>query len=106
MRVITKQSSSDRITAIFRRLQILKINDLYKLETAKFIHQFSDKSLRASSEKYFTPTTFVRFHSTRTSDHNDYFLPTVFFFIWFTTFDKIFWSNNKEFDPVKKHQYI
>ena len=75
MRAITKQRWSDRITPIYRRQQVLKINDLYKLETAKFMHQFSDKSLPASFEKYFTCTTFVHCHSTRTSEHNDYFLP-------------------------------
>ena len=38
--------------------------------------QFSDKSLiPASFEKYFTHTTFVHRHSTRTSELNDYFLP-------------------------------
>ena len=71
----TKQRWSDRITPIYRRLQVLKINDLYKLETAKFMHQFSDKSLPAPFEKHFTRTTFVHCHSTRTSERNDYFLP-------------------------------
>ena len=75
MRAISKQRSSDRITPIYRRLKVLKINDLYKLETAKFMHQFSDKLLPASFEKYFTRTTFVHCHSTRTSERNDYFLP-------------------------------
>ena len=75
MRAITKQRWSDRITPIYRRLQVSKINDLYKLETAKFMHQFSDKSLPASFEKYFTCTTFVHCHSNRTSERNDYFLP-------------------------------
>ena len=74
MRAITKQRSSDRITPIYRRLLVLKINDLYKLETAKFVHQFSNKSLPASFEKYFNRTTFVHCHSTRTSERNDYFL--------------------------------
>ena len=73
MRAITKQRSSDRITHIYRRLQVLKINDLYKLETAKFMHQFLDKSLPASLEKYFTRTTFVHCHSIRTSERNNYF---------------------------------
>ena len=40
IRVTTKQRSSDRITPIYRRLQVLKINDLYKPETAKFIINF------------------------------------------------------------------
>ena len=74
MRVITEIRSSDRITTIYRKLQVLKINDLYKLEKAKYMHQFSG-SLPASFEKYFTRTTFVHCHSTRTSGSNDYFLP-------------------------------
>ena len=64
MRAITKQKPSDRITPIYRRLQI---NDLYKLETEKFMHQFSDKSLPASLEKYFIRITFIHRHSTQTS---------------------------------------
>ena len=75
MRAITKRRLSDRITPIYRRLQVLKINDLYKLGTTKFMHQFSDKLLPASFEKYFTCTTFVHRYSTRTSELNDYFLP-------------------------------
>ena len=74
MRAITKRRLSDRITPIYRRLQVLKINDLYKLETAKFMHQFSDKSLPALFEKYFTRTTFVHRHSTLASERNDCFL--------------------------------
>ena len=61
------------ITSIYRRLQVLIINDLYKLETAKFMHQFSDKSLPASFEKYFTSTTFVNCHPIRTPERNDCF---------------------------------
>ena len=75
MRAITKRRSSDKITPIYRRLQVLKINDLYKLETLQFMHQFPDKSLLALFEKYFTQTTFVHHYSTQTSERNDYFLP-------------------------------
>ena len=75
MHAITKRRLFDRITPIYRRLEVLKIKDLCKLETAKFMHQFSDKSLPASFEKYFTRTIFVHRYSTRTSERNDYFLP-------------------------------
>ena len=54
MSAITKQRSSDRITPIYRRLQILKINDLNKLQTAKFMHQILNKSFLASFKKYFS----------------------------------------------------
>ena len=39
------------------------------------MHQFSNKSLPASFEKYFARATFVHRHSTRAFEHNDYFLP-------------------------------
>ena len=48
MRATIKQRSSDWIIVIYRSLQVVKINDLYKLETAKFIDQFSDDSLPES----------------------------------------------------------
>ena len=75
MRAITRQRSSNRITPIYCRLQVLKINDLYKPETAKFMRQFSNKPLPALFEKYFTCTTFVHCHSNRTSERNNNFLP-------------------------------
>ena len=74
MRGIIKQRLSDRITPIYRKLHVLKINDFYKLETAKLMLQFSNKSLSASFEKYFTRTTFVHRHSTLTFERNEYFL--------------------------------
>ena len=71
---------------IYRRLQVLKINGLYKLETAKFMHQFSDKSLPASSV-----FSFVHRHSTRTSECNDYFLPqfSIFRLLHWISFSEI-----------------
>ena len=75
MRTITKERLFDRITPFYRRLQVLKINDLHQLKAAKFMDQFLDKSFPESFEKYFTCTNFVHRHSTRTSEHNDYFLP-------------------------------
>ena len=39
------------------------------------MHQFLDKSLPVSYEKYFTRTTIVNRHSTRTFECNDYLLP-------------------------------
>ena len=53
MRALFKPQLSDRITPVYRKAQILKINDLYKLEVAKFMHQLSNKSPPISFEKYF-----------------------------------------------------
>ena len=43
IRALTKQRSFDRITTMYRRLKVLKINGLYYLQTVKFMHQFLDK---------------------------------------------------------------
>ena len=75
MRALFKQQLSDRITPVYRKAQILKINDLYKLEVAKFMHQLSNKSLPISFEKYFVHATSIHHHSTQTSERKDYFLP-------------------------------
>ena len=79
------------------------MNDLYKPETAKFIHQFLDNFLPALFEKYFTHITFVHRHSTRTYEQNDYFLPH---YVAFTRFYKIFLSKNMEFDLVQIQKSI
>ena len=99
MLAITKRKLSDRITLIYCTLQVLKINDFYKPETAKFMNQFSDKSLPASFEKYFTRTTVVHRYSTRTFERNNYFLPH--FSTSRLTLDKILWSKNMEFDLLQ-----
>ena len=72
---LSKAKLSDRITPVYRKAQILKINDLYKLEVAKFMHQLSNKSVPISFEKYFVRATSIHRHSTRTSERKDYFLP-------------------------------
>ena len=41
IRIITKTSPKDRISQHYCRLQILKLNDLYKFEVAKLMHQFT-----------------------------------------------------------------
>ena len=60
MRALFEQQLSDRITPVYRKAQILKINDLYKLEVAKFMHQLSNKSLPTFFEKYFVHATSWR----------------------------------------------
>ena len=43
IRIITKTSPKDRISQHYCRLQILKLDDLYKFEVAKLMHQFTHK---------------------------------------------------------------
>ena len=92
MRAITKQRSFDRIT-------LLKTNYLYKLETAKFIHQLSNKLLRHHlknillAQLSFTVTPLEHLSATIISYR--------FLYISFAAFNKILWSKNIEFDPVQ-----
>ena len=43
--IITKTSPKDRISQHYCRLQILKLDNLYKFEVAKLIYQFTHKKI-------------------------------------------------------------
>ena len=45
IRAITKLKSKDRVTSIYKQYNLLKTNDIYRLEIAKLMHHFHTKSL-------------------------------------------------------------
>ena len=54
-RISTKTSPKDRISLQYCRLQILKLDDLYKFEVAKLMHQFIYKK----NARYIPPIFFI-----------------------------------------------
>ena len=54
IRIITKTSPKDRIPQHYRHLQILKLDDLYKFEVAKLMHQYTHKKIPDIFCQYFT----------------------------------------------------
>ena len=75
IRIITKIFPMDRISQHYCRLQILKLDDLYKFEVAKLMHQFTHKKIPDIFCQYFTYSNDIFKYSTRNSaNYNLYFL--------------------------------
>ena len=55
--------------------KILKLEDLFRFEIAKFMHQFTCKKLPTNFNHYFTYISAVSSHATSHSSNNDIFLP-------------------------------
>ena len=52
---------------LYHRFEILKIDDLYKLELSKFMHRFFKKALPKYFETFYTEFRFSNTHNTRSS---------------------------------------
>ena len=55
--------------------KLLKIEDLYKLEIAKFMYLYEDNKLPPLFGDYFLPLKKIHCHNTRSSSSNKYLLP-------------------------------
>ena len=67
IRIITKSKIKDRITSQHAHLGILKPNDLYNFEIAKFMYQFVHDMLSLQFNHYFTYAHDRHSHITRNS---------------------------------------
>ena len=72
VRIISKTSIKDRITPNYHRLEILKLDDLYTLEIAKLIYQFTQNKLPDTFDHYFTYSSDVSKHYTRHVSQEDH----------------------------------
>ena len=64
IRIISRTSIKDRITPNYHRLEILKHDDLYTLEIAKLMYQFTQHKLPDTFDHYFTYSSDVSKHYT------------------------------------------
>ena len=63
--IISRTSIKDKITPNYHRLEILKLDDLYILEIAKLMYQFTQNKLPDTFDHYFTYSSDVSKHCTR-----------------------------------------
>ena len=73
--IITKTSPEDRISQHYCRLQILQLDDLYKFEVAKLMHQFTYKKISDIFCQYFTYSNDIVKYSTGNSANYNLYLP-------------------------------
>ncbi len=74
VRYITRSPLHSNINQAFKRLDILKVDELYFLEVGKFMYKSSKKSLPLSFDQYFKP--IIHQHNTRSKQTNTYSLPS------------------------------
>ena len=74
MRAIDNLNWKERVTPVYRKYKILKLNDIHKLEIAKFMYKFSKKSLPFTFNNYYKNIKICHDHDTRQSAQKDYFL--------------------------------
>lgn len=65
----------EHVTPFYKQLNLLKINELYEHEVAKFMFNFKSNKLPLTFSNYFTKTKTMHNRSTRSSDLDCYFLP-------------------------------
>ena len=72
VRIISRTSIKDRITPNYHRLEILKLDDLYTLEIAKLMYQFTQNKFPDTFDHYFTYSSDVSKHYTRHVSQEDH----------------------------------
>ena len=77
VKLITKSSKYFSINPQYKMLKILKLDEIYKLELAKFMHNLHHNNLPFIFKRQFTYLTNWHTHKTRCADSFNYFLPRV-----------------------------
>ena len=65
------------LSSLYRKLNILKIEDIYNLEALKFMCKFKNKTLPTPFRNYFTPASNFYNYSTRNSKKGNYYFSKV-----------------------------
>ena len=77
VRTITKNKKFSHVTFFYKKLNFLKLKNVYKLELAKFMHKFFHNKLPHVFETKFIKLINIHFHETRKSNLSNYFLSRV-----------------------------
>ena len=75
IRIITNADRFENRSLLFRNLKILQLDDLIKLEAAKFMNSFDNNALPPHFGNYFRKIKQVHNRSTCSSDRNLLYLP-------------------------------
>jgi len=76
VRTITWNKKFAKVTQLYKKLNLLKLKDVYKLELAKFMHKLHNNKLPIIFQNNFSKTENIHSHKTRKSSNKaNYFLP-------------------------------
>ena len=62
-----------KITPLYKKLNLLKLDDIYSLELGKIIHKYHSGNLPDNVNHLFTPVNQVHCHATRSATRGAYF---------------------------------
>ena len=77
VRIMTWSRKFDHVSILYKQLKLLKLEDIYKLELSKFMHQLNCNMTSKVFEKNFVKLESVHSYSTRQKTKNNYFLTRV-----------------------------
>ena len=77
VRTITWNKKFSHVTHLYKNLNYLKLNDIYHLELAKFMHKICNNKLPLLFQQRFNKIELVHSHQTRKLTYLNYFLPRV-----------------------------
>ena len=77
VRIMTWSRKFDHVSILYKQLKLLKLEDIYKLELSKFMHQLNCNMTPKVFEKNFVKLESVQSYSTRQKTKNNYFLTRV-----------------------------
>ena len=77
VRTITYSSKYFPVTCLYKLSNFLKLDDIYRLELAKFMYQLFHKKFKTALNDCFVDITNIHSHNTRTKQNLVYFKPRV-----------------------------
>ena len=77
IRTITYSSKYCPVTGLYKLLNFLKLDDIYRLELAKFMYQLHHKKFKTALNDCFDDITNIHSHITRKKQNLIYFKPRV-----------------------------
>jgi len=69
VRNICNVSKMTHAAPLFKKLGILKINDIYTQQVSQFMYKFNQDLLPENFQKYFSKNSTVHHHNTRSADN-------------------------------------
>jgi len=74
---MTFSNYSCHVTPLYNNLNVLKLNDIYRLELAKFTHKLHHGALTKIFDNFFKNISIIHSYKTRFADNQNYFTQRV-----------------------------
>jgi len=69
---MTYSSYKSRVSPLYKKLSLLKIDDIYILEIGKFMHRLHRGRIPVNFDQLFTPVSQANSHATRAATRGGY----------------------------------